>query len=87
VLVVLSVVDFERRILPNRILLPAIAVVLAAQVAIAPERALEWVLAAVGAALVLFLARHGLSARKRPLPYGPFLAFGGIVVLLLADPG
>jgi len=29
------------------------------------------------------LAREGLGARKKAIPYGPFLAFGGVVVLLL----
>jgi leader peptidase (prepilin peptidase)/N-methyltransferase len=55
VLVVLSAVDIERRLLPNRIVLPSAAVVLVAQVAFFPDRALEWLLASVGAALFLFL--------------------------------
>jgi leader peptidase (prepilin peptidase)/N-methyltransferase len=29
------------------------------------------------------LAREGLGARRKAIPYGPFLALGGIVVLLL----
>lgn len=56
VLVVLSAIDVERRILPDRIVLPAAAVVLIAQLALHPERALEWVLAALGASLFLFAA-------------------------------
>ncbi len=55
VLAVLSRIDLERHLLPNRIVLPAAAIVLTAQVAFFPDRALEWVLASVGAALVLFL--------------------------------
>jgi leader peptidase (prepilin peptidase) / N-methyltransferase len=55
VLVVISAVDIERRILPNRILVPATAVVLAAQITLAPERAPEWILAALGAAVLLLL--------------------------------
>lgn len=55
VLVVLSAIDLERRLLPNRIVLPSAAVVLVAQVAFFPDRALEWLLASVGAALFLFL--------------------------------
>ncbi len=39
-------------------------------------------LAAAVYALVL-LARHGLGARRRTIPLGPFLAFGGIAALLL----
>jgi leader peptidase (prepilin peptidase)/N-methyltransferase len=130
VLVVLSAVDIAERRLPNRIVLPCAAAVLVAQTALYPDRALEWILAAVGAALVLLvpllihpaglgmgdvklglllgaalgstvvtalligflaaavyalglLARHGLGARRRTIPFGPFLAFGGVVALLL----
>jgi leader peptidase (prepilin peptidase)/N-methyltransferase len=30
----------------------------------------------------VIMARHGVGARKRKLPFGPFLAFGGYVALL-----
>lgn len=56
VLVALSAIDFERRILPDRIVLPAAVVVLVAQVALVPDRALEWVLSAFLASLFLFVA-------------------------------
>jgi len=56
VLVALSAIDFERRILPDRIVLPSAVVVLAAQVALFPGQALEWVLAALAASLFLFVA-------------------------------
>jgi leader peptidase (prepilin peptidase)/N-methyltransferase len=56
VLVVLSAIDAERRILPDKIVLPSAAVVLVAQVALAPDRWLEWTLAALGASLFLFAA-------------------------------
>jgi leader peptidase (prepilin peptidase) / N-methyltransferase len=129
-LVAVSVVDLERRIIPNRIVLPAAAVVLAAQTLLFPSP--EWALAAVGAALFLFFAalaypagmgmgdvklalllgamlgrtvpvammiaviaalvpaivlliRHGSAARKMGIPFGPFLAFGGIVGLFAGD--
>lgn len=36
----------------------------------------------VGLALI---ARHGAAARKQAVPFGPFLAFGGVVGLLLGD--
>lgn len=55
-LVVLSAIDAERRILPDLIVLPATAVILAAQIALFPDRTLEWILASLGAALFLFLA-------------------------------
>jgi leader peptidase (prepilin peptidase)/N-methyltransferase len=130
VLVALSAVDIAERRLPNRIVLPSAMAVLVAQTALFPDRVLEWILAAVGAALVLLipllvypaglgmgdvklglllgaalgsavlaalvvgflaaavyalvlLARHGLGARRRTIPLGPFLAFGGIAALLL----
>jgi leader peptidase (prepilin peptidase) / N-methyltransferase len=55
VLGVLAVVDLEFRLLPNRILFPALAGVIAWQAAFFPERLLEAVLAAVGAATFLLL--------------------------------
>jgi leader peptidase (prepilin peptidase) / N-methyltransferase len=55
VLVILSAIDIERRILPNVILLPATAVLLVAQLALFPDRALEVVVSGVGAALFLLL--------------------------------
>jgi leader peptidase (prepilin peptidase) / N-methyltransferase len=129
-LVAISVVDLERRIIPNRIVLPAAAVVLAAQTLLFPSP--EWALAAFGAGLFLFLAalaypagmgmgdvklalllgamlgrtvpaammiamiaalvpaivlliRHGSAARKMGIPFGPFLALGGIVGLFAGD--
>jgi leader peptidase (prepilin peptidase) / N-methyltransferase len=128
VLAVLTVIDLEQRRLPNRIVVPGAAVALAGQLALQPDRALEWVLAAVGAALFFFLpllfypsgmgmgdvklafmlgaalgtsvvlalviasfavagaglaliVRHGASARKRPVPFGPFLAGGAVIAL------
>jgi leader peptidase (prepilin peptidase)/N-methyltransferase len=126
VLAVLAAIDIQHRLLPNRILLPATAVVLVAQVAFYPEHAVAWLLAGpaaaaflalpllvrrdamgmgdiklallLGAAVgwgvfgaivigcvamvpvaVLMLGRDG-SIRGATLPFGPFLAFGTIVV-------
>ncbi len=56
VLVALSAIDVERRILPDKIVLPSTVIVLAAQIALYPERAVEWVGAALAASLFLFLA-------------------------------
>ncbi len=130
VLVAVSAVDLERRLIPNRIVLPATAAVLAAQTAIAPS--LEWILASLGASLFLFTAalaypagmgmgdvklalllgaalgrtvpvalmvgmlaallpalvlfvRHGSAARKMAIPFGPFLALGGVVALFAGE--
>ncbi len=47
VLVAITVTDFERRIIPNRIVVPALVVALVVQTARDPS--VEWVLAAVGA--------------------------------------
>ena len=55
VLVLLSAVDIERRILPNVILLPATAVLFVAQVALFPDRAAELAVAGIGAALFLLV--------------------------------
>ena len=125
-LVAISATDIEHRIIPNRIVLPAAGVVLAANTMLHPS--LEWTVAGVGAALFLLVAalaypagmgmgdvklalllgvalgrtvpvamlvgmisalvpsivlfaRHGSAARKMKIPFGPFLAFGGVVAL------
>jgi leader peptidase (prepilin peptidase)/N-methyltransferase len=54
VLVAISAVDIEHRIVPDRIVLPATVLVLVAQTLRAPS--LEWLLCALGASLFLFLA-------------------------------
>ena len=55
VLVLLSAIDIERRILPNVILLPATAVLFVMQVALFPDRAVEFTLSGIGAGLFLLL--------------------------------
>src|SRR5919108_500745 len=74
VLVVLSAIDVERRILPDVIVLPSTALVLAAQIALFPERTLEWVLASLGASLFLLLAL---------LAYPSGMGFGDVKLALL----
>ena len=54
VLAVISVVDVWRRIVPNRIVLPAAAIVLAARMLVHPS--LVWIAAGAGAAAFLFVA-------------------------------
>ena len=54
VLVAISATDVEHRIVPNRIVVPAAALVLAAQTALHPS--IEWTLGALGASLFLFAA-------------------------------
>ena len=129
-LVAITVTDFERRIIPNRIVLPAAAAILVAQTVLHPS--VEWALAGAGAsgflllaalakpggmgmgdvklalllgamlgrvvpvALMLgmiaallpslvLLARHGSAARKMTIPFGPFLALGGVAGLFVGD--
>jgi leader peptidase (prepilin peptidase)/N-methyltransferase len=130
VLVLLTAIDLDHRLLPDAIVLPTFAVVLTLQIAFYPDHIVEWVLAALGAALFFFIpmliypagmgmgdvklaallgaalgrsvvgtiavalfaagafalvviAREGLGARKKAIPFGPFLALGGLVVLFL----
>jgi leader peptidase (prepilin peptidase) / N-methyltransferase len=83
-LAVLVVKDLEERRLPNRIVLPATAIVLAAQAAIDPGRVTGLFLAGLGAAALLFLpslARPGslgMGDVKLALLMG--VALGGDVV-------
>jgi leader peptidase (prepilin peptidase)/N-methyltransferase len=55
VLVLLTAIDLDRRLIPNAIVLPALAFVLVAQIAFFPDRTLEWLLASLGAALFFFV--------------------------------
>jgi leader peptidase (prepilin peptidase)/N-methyltransferase len=72
VLVTLSAIDARLRIVPNRIVLPAAAIVLVAHTAIDPSA--EWVLGAVGASGFLFLAA---------LAYPKGLGMGDVKLALL----
>ena len=54
VLVVLSAIDIDRRIVPNKIVLPAAAIVLVSQTILHPS--VEWLAASLGASLFLLLA-------------------------------
>jgi leader peptidase (prepilin peptidase)/N-methyltransferase len=130
VLVAVSVTDLERRIIPNRIIVPALVAALVVQTARDPS--LEWLVGALAAggfflvlalvypaglgmgdvklaafmgawlgwdvAVALFagsllgmvpalvaLLRSGGSGRKETMPYGPFLAAGGVVGLFFGE--
>jgi leader peptidase (prepilin peptidase)/N-methyltransferase len=50
----------------------------------APVALMVGMLAALVPSLVLF-ARHGAAARKMTIPFGPFLALGGVVALFFGD--
>jgi leader peptidase (prepilin peptidase)/N-methyltransferase len=77
VLVALAAIDFEHRIVPNRIVLPAAAVTLVAHTAIDPSP--EWALAALGAssfflaAALLYPAGLGMGDVKLALLLGAML--------------
>jgi leader peptidase (prepilin peptidase)/N-methyltransferase len=89
VLAVLSAFDLEHRTLPNRIVLAAAAIALAGNVARAPDRWLEWTLAAVGAALFLLVpalaypAGLGMGDVKLALLLGAALGTAVIPALLV----
>src|SRR5438552_5175918 len=89
VLVVLAAIDVERGIIPNRIVLPAAAVVLVANIAIVPGRAAEWVLAALIAGVVFSLPAlfgrnwMGMGVAKLALLIGAVLGWGVVGAVLL----
>lgn len=89
VLVVLSAIDIEHRILPDRIVLPSFAIVLVANIALFPDQALEWVLASLGASLFLFLALlayprgMGMGDVKLALLLGAALGKGVMVGMMI----
>jgi leader peptidase (prepilin peptidase)/N-methyltransferase len=129
-LIVVSAIDMQRRIIPNRIVLPATAIVLVAQLVLFPGHAEEWIIAMLaagvafliphminpawigmgdvklalllGAALgwsvlsavmlaflcafpvaLALLVRSGIGARRAAMPFGPFLALGALLMLLI----
>jgi leader peptidase (prepilin peptidase)/N-methyltransferase len=130
VLVADSVTDLERRIIPNRIIVPALVAALVVQTARDPS--VEWLVGALAAggfflvlalvypaglgmgdvklaafmgawlgwdvAVALFagsllgmapalvaLLRSGGRGRKETMPYGPFLAAGGVIGLFFGE--
>jgi leader peptidase (prepilin peptidase)/N-methyltransferase len=125
-LVAVSATDLERRIIPNGIVVPAAAVILAGNTMLHPS--VEWVAGGLGASAFLLaaalaypggmgmgdvklalllgvalgravpvallggmifalvpsavlLAKHGAAARRMRIPFGPFLALGGVLGL------
>jgi prepilin signal peptidase PulO-like enzyme (type II secretory pathway) len=59
VLVVLAAIDLERRIIPNRIVVPAGAIVLLGDIAAEPHRWKEWTIAAFASFFVLLAVSLG----------------------------
>jgi prepilin signal peptidase PulO-like enzyme (type II secretory pathway) len=87
VLGVLSVIDLESRVLPNRILGPAAAGVFLLQAALFPDRIVESVVFALAASLLLFLPtlfnRGAMGMGDVKLAGLLGLALGGKVLLAL----
>jgi prepilin signal peptidase PulO-like enzyme (type II secretory pathway) len=91
VLCVLAGIDIAERRLPNRIVLPATAIVLTAQTVLWPDRAAEWTLAALGGALVLLLpllvlkSGVGMGDVKLMLLLGAALGSAIVTALLIGS--
>ena len=88
-LVVLSATDLERRIIPNKIVLPAAAFVLVAHIALHSGRSVEWTVAAFGAFLGFFVlalvnpAGLGMGDVKLAFLVGAGLGWNVLAALLL----
>ena len=88
-LVVVTATDLEYRLIPNRVVLPAALFVLAAMTAADPS--IKWAVAALGAALVLFLlvlaypAGMGMGDVKLALLMGAALGRSVVLALVVAS--
>jgi leader peptidase (prepilin peptidase)/N-methyltransferase len=91
VLVAISAIDIEHRVVPNRIVLPAAALALVAQ--LVREPSIQWPIAALGASLFLFVAAlayprgMGMGDVKLALLLGAVLGWtvaAGMMIGLLA---
>jgi len=87
ILVALSVIDAQHRIVPNRIVLPAAAIALMAHTAIAPSLAwLAWAVVAAGGLFLVVLAYPkglGMGDVKLALLLGAMLGASVTVALLI----
>lgn len=90
VLVLVAIIDLREGLIPNRVILPATAVLFLAQVALFPAETSEWVLAAVVAALVLAIPHAlrgswmGMGDVKLALLLGVVLGWAAIGAIVLA---
>jgi leader peptidase (prepilin peptidase)/N-methyltransferase len=87
VLIAIAVIDLEKRIIPNVIVLPATLIVLIARIAIRPGRTVDWIVAALAAGGFFLLAhivyQEGLGAGDVKLAVLLGAAFGRYVVWAL----
>src|SRR5207302_4415533 len=87
--VVLAAIDVQRGLLPTRIVLPASGLILLGDVVLFPNRAQEWVLAGLVAAVVLAIppllgrAWMGMGDAKLALLLGVGLGWGVFGALLV----
>jgi len=88
-LVALGAIDIEHHVLPNRIVLPLFGIVYVGQVAIQPDRVVEWTLAALGAAgfLLAFALAYpgglGMGDVKLALVLGAALGLSVTVAMMV----
>ena len=88
-LVVISRHDFERRIIPNRIVVPAWIAVLLAQLALYPHHWVEWLVGSLGAGLfflavvLAYPAGMGMGDVKLALLIGAALGYAVVSALFL----
>ena len=88
-LVVISRHDLERKIIPNRIVVPAWIAVLLAHLALYPEHWIEWLVGSLGAGLFFFAvvlaypAGMGMGDVKLALLIGAALGYAVAPALLL----
>jgi len=91
ILVILAAIDIDRRLIPNRIVLPAAAVVLAGQIVFEPGHWIEWVVAALGAAAgfavahAVYRAGIGMGDVKLALLLGAALGWDVLNGLLIGS--
>lgn len=87
VMVLVTFIDLEQMIIPNRIVLPSVLVGLVAAIALDPDKWWVYVIAAAGAALFLFLLalvwRGGMGAGDVKLALFMGAVLGGLVVVAM----
>jgi leader peptidase (prepilin peptidase) / N-methyltransferase len=89
VLIALAVIDVRTRRVPNKIVLPATAIVLLAQIAIAPDRWFEWVIASLATFVVFLVAALlnpgglGMGDVKLALLLGAALGWSVLAALII----
>jgi len=90
-LTAIGFIDFEHRVIPNRIVVPLTAVILILQLTFFSDQALEWVISGAGAALLLAIPAYvrpgsvGMGDVKLALLLGVGLGQAVITALFLGS--